>query len=77
MVASHLSSIRSVALTDFFFSVFEAIDILWDVWVLGPLAEGGREEGDDVGGLNTTTAALQACEEVAEGHLVVEGGLLL
>ena len=54
-----------------FLSVLEAIDIFWDAWVLGPQAKGGREEGDDVGGLKSAAAALEARERVAEGHLVV------
>ena len=45
--------------------------------VLGPRDEGGREEGDDVCGPEDAAAALEAHEEVAERHLVIEGGLLL
>ena len=45
--------------------------------VLGPPSEGSREEGDDVCGLEAAAANLEACEEVADRHLFIEGGLLL
>ena len=46
-------------------SVLEAIYVLGNVWVLGPPAEGGREEGDNVRGLEDTAAALEAREKFA------------
>ena len=45
------------------------------MWVLVPPAEGGQEEGDNVGGLEAAAAALEAREKFAEGHLVIEGRL--
>ena len=56
---------------------FQSIHVFRNARVLGPPAEGGREEGDDVCGLEAAAAALEAREEVAEWHLVIEGGLLL
>ena len=59
----------------FLLGVLETIYVLGDAWVFGPPAEGGREEGDNVGGLEAAAAALEACEKVTERHLVVEGRL--
>ena len=56
---------------------FEPVDVFTNSRILGPPAEGCREEGDDVCGLKAAAAALEAREEVAERHLIVEGGLLL
>ena len=57
--------------------VLETVDVLGDARVVGPLAKRGREEGDDVGGLEAASAALEAGEKVAEGHLVIKGRLFL
>ena len=43
----------------------KAIYVFGDTWVLGPPAEGGQEEGDNVGGLKAAAAALEAREKVA------------
>ena len=44
--------------------LLEPVDVLRNSWILGPLAEGLREEGDDVCGLEAAAAALEAREEV-------------
>ena len=56
--------------------VLETINVLGDAWVVGPPAEGGGEEGYDVGGFEAAAAALEASKKVSEGHLVIESGLL-
>ena len=53
--------------------ILETIDVLGDAWVVGPPAEGGGKEGDDVGGFEAAAAALEASKKVSEGHLVVKG----
>ena len=57
--------------------VLETIDILGDARVVGPSTERGGEDGDDVGGLEAAAAALEVGKTFAEGHIVIEGGLLL
>ena len=57
--------------------VLETIEVLRDARVVGPPSERGREEGDDVGGLEAAAAALESGKKVAERHLVIKGGLLL
>ena len=66
---------RELCSHQFLLGVLETIYVLGDAWVFGPPAEGGREEGDTVGGLEAAAAALEACEKVTERHLVVEGRL--
>ena len=60
-------------LSTIFLSVFEAIYVFVDEWILGPPSEGGQEEGDYVGGLKAAAADLEVHKKVAGGHLVVEG----
>ena len=36
--------------------ILETIDVLGDAWVVSPPAEGGGEEGDDVGGREAAAA---------------------
>ena len=57
--------------------VLKAVDVLGDARVIGPPAEHGGQEGDDVGGVEASTAVLEAVEEVTEGDLVLEGCFLL
>ena len=57
--------------------LLEPVDVFRNSWILGSPAEGRQEEGDDVCGLEAAAAALEAREEVAERHLIVEGGILL
>ena len=57
--------------------VLETINILEDARVVGPPAEHGRKEGDDVGGLKADASAFETGEKFAEGHLIVEGGIFL
>ena len=56
---------------------FHLIHLFRNTRVLGPPAEGGLEEGDDVCGLEAAAAALEAHKEVTEWNLVIEVGLLL
>ena len=58
-------------------SVLKAVDLLGDAQVVGPPAEHGRQEGDNVGGLEAAADVLEAVEEVAEGDLVLEVRFLL
>ena len=44
--------------------LLEPVKIFRYSWILGPLAEGCQEEGDNVCGLETVAAALKAHEEV-------------
>ena len=46
------------------------------MWVIGPPAEGGGEEGENVGGFEAAAATLEPIEKLSEGHLVVKGCLL-
>ena len=55
----------------FLLGVLEAVDVLGDTRVVGPPAEHGRQEGDDIGGLEAAAAVLEAVEDVAEGDLVI------
>ena len=57
--------------------VLKTVDVLGDARVVGPPAERGGEEGDDVGGLEAAAAALEAGKKSAEGNLVIKGGILL
>ena len=57
----------------FLLGVLKTIDVLGYAWVVVPPAEGGGEEGDNVGGFEDADAALEASEKVLEGHLVVKG----
>ena len=45
--------------------LLDPVNILGYSWILGPPAEGCREEGDDVCGLEVATATLEAREEVS------------
>ena len=56
--------------------VLETVNVLGDARVVGPPAERGREEGDNVGGLEDAAAAFETGEKVAEWYIVVKGGLL-
>ena len=55
----------------------QPVDVFRNSRILVSPAKGCREEGDDVCGLEDAAAALEARKEVAERHLIVEGGLLL
>ena len=72
---SQVSSTTATSKDRLLLGILETIDVLGDAWVVGPPAEGGREEGDDVGGFEAADAALDESEKVSEGHLVVKGRL--
>ena len=57
--------------------VLESVNVLGDAWVVGPRAEHGQKVGDDVGSLEAAAAAFETGRKIAEGHLIVEGGLFL
>ena len=46
--------------------VLETLDVLRDARVVGPPAERGGEEGDDVGGFKAAAATLEASEKVSD-----------
>ena len=56
----------------FLLRFLQPVDVFRNSRILGQLAKGCREEGDDVCGLEAA-----ARKEVAERHLIVEGGILL
>ena len=64
---------RELSSDRFLLGVLKMIDVLEEVWVFGPPAEGGGEEGNNVGGFEAAAAALEASEKFSEGHLVVKG----
>ena len=49
----------------FLLRLLEPVNVFMYSWILGPPAEGRREEGDDVCGLEAAAAALEAREEVS------------
>ena len=57
--------------------VLEAVHVLGDAQVVGPPAEHGRQEGDNIGGLEAAATILEEAEEVTEGELVIKGQFFL
>ena len=49
----------------YFLRLLKPVNVFRYSWILGPPAEGRREEGDDVCGLEAATASLKAREEVS------------
>ena len=68
---------RAVRADGLLLRVLEAVHVLRDARAVGPPTEHGRQEGDDVSGLEADAAVLEVVEEVAEGGLVIKGQLFL
>ena len=54
--------------------IFHLVDVFWNARISVPEAHHVFDEGNDVGGIETSAAQWDLVEELAEGHLIVVGG---